>query len=50
MLTAGALIALAVSVAPLGYLALRAAQAGVTGYSPDKAAEPFYVANIVKSN
>ena len=31
MLTAGALIALAVSVAPLGYLALRAAQAGVTG-------------------
>ena len=29
---------------------IRIAQAGVTGYSPDKAAEPFYVANIVKSN
>lgn len=27
---------------------IRIARAGVTGYSPDKAAEPFYVANIVK--
>lgn len=28
---------------------IRIARAGVTGYSPDKNAEPFYVANIVKS-